>query len=63
MTPSLPVGRRKTTAAKPRPEPADAPPEAGPRPFPQLSRGIVWADIVAEIERDAAAGVRRRSAA
>lgn len=28
------------------------------RPMPRLGRGIVWSDIVAEIERDNEAGMR-----
>lgn len=33
-------------------EPAAAPVEPTVRPLPRLGRGIVWSDIVAEIERD-----------
>jgi hypothetical protein len=29
-----------------------APVEATVRPLPRLGRGVVWSDIVAEIERD-----------
>ena len=32
--------------------PPDVPAEWPVRPMPRLGRGIVWSDIVAEIERD-----------
>jgi hypothetical protein len=41
--------------------PAIAPAEVPIRPMPRLGRGIVWSDVVAEIERDNS--VRTRDAA
>jgi len=38
--------------------PAPTPVEALVRPMPRLGRGIVWSDIVAEIERDHRARMR-----
>jgi hypothetical protein len=49
-------------AAAPAPAVAalDTPAEWPVRPMPRLGRGIVWSDIVAEIERDNAAGAGSR---
>jgi hypothetical protein len=48
----------RAAAAPPAP---DVQPEWPVRPMPRLGRGIVWSDIVAEIERDRL--VRMRDAA
>lgn len=42
------TGDRQPVAAAPTPPPV----EALVRPMPRLGRGLVWSDIVAEIERD-----------
>ena len=47
-----------TTAAAAPPVVADAPTDWPVRPMPRLGRGIVWSDIVAEIERDHRARMR-----
>ena len=44
-------------------EVTDASVEATARPMPRLGRGIVWSDIVAEIERDHDERLRIRDAA
>jgi hypothetical protein len=48
------TGDRQPVPAVPTP----APVEALVRPMPRLGRGIVWSDIVAEIERDRRARMR-----
>ncbi|MDQ7806730.1 DUF6222 family protein [Amycolatopsis sp. A133] len=40
------------------PVPAGLPVDVPVRPMPRLGRGIVWSDIVAEIERDERARMR-----
>jgi hypothetical protein len=45
------AGRPDARSPMETPAPA-APAEATVRPLPRLGRGVVWSDIVAEIERD-----------
>jgi len=43
----------RTDSATPRYlEPVDPPADLTVRPLPRLGRGVVWSDIVAEMERD-----------
>ncbi|MCR6483522.1 DUF6222 family protein [Amycolatopsis sp. OK19-0408] len=54
----------EATAGPARPVPPAAPVDDGVRTFPRLGRGVVWADVVAEIARDRQAGdVRTKDAA
>ncbi|MEU5262345.1 DUF6222 family protein [Amycolatopsis sp. NPDC021455] len=53
-----------TPAAQTWPAAPPVPVDGGVRAIPRLGRGIVWSDVVAEIERDReAADVRMRDAA
>ncbi len=52
------TGDRQPVRQAAEPAPAPGPVEALVRPMPRLGRGIVWSDIVAEIERDHRARMR-----
>lgn len=43
---------RADAAAPPYVEPVEPPADLTVRPLPRLGRGVVWSDIVAEMERD-----------
>jgi hypothetical protein len=63
MTANRATGDTGATAAPSVPTTPPAPSD-GIRAIPRLGRGIVWSDVVAEIERDReAADVRMRDAA
>ncbi|OXM59370.1 DUF6222 family protein [Amycolatopsis vastitatis] len=64
MTASGATGDTGATTANPGPTVPPVPVDGGVRAIPRLGRGIVWSDVVAEIERDReAADVRMRDAA